>query len=196
MNLIDDRNSIRCAALSASLLMLSGVSDAAALSQDATAAAASGDAPSIAAQWQAYDLNFHYFGFSTYYSCTGMEGRLKEMLINLGADRDVRVSASGCFGSADISKLVQAHIKVKMPAAQATSASDSFQAMTKTVNLKSNSNGGIGSGDCELLEQVRDQLLPALKLQVVDDGLHCIPGQVSIGAQTLQVKALVAQAVK
>ncbi len=46
-------------------------------------------------------------------------------------------------------------------------------------------------GDCELLEQVRDQLLPALQLKIVKDDLHCFPGQEVLANRTMQIAALV-----
>lgn len=145
----------------------------------------------VTAQWQSYDLRFHYFGFTTYYSCSGLEDRLEQLLMEMGADRDVRVIASGCFGFHDVSKTLSARIQVRMPALQGTSQDASFPAVSKSVLLRSSRYGDMGAGDCELLEQVRDQLLPALKLQLVKDDLSCMPGQASLRGYTLQVMALI-----
>lgn len=155
-----------------------------------------GDSPAtapVAAAWQDYDLQFHYAGFTSYYTCTGLEDRLEQILKEMGAARDVRVSASGCFGGNDISNMLSAHIRVRMPAVAADAAPQTFAAANKTVNIKSRRMGEIGAGDCELLEAVRDQLLPKLKLQLVKDGLHCVPGQALLSSQTLQVQALIAE---
>ncbi len=155
-------------------------------------AAASGSAATVNAQWQSYDLRFHYFGFTTYYSCSGLEDRLEQILMEMGADRDVHVSASGCFGFGDFNNMLSARIKVRMPATDGVSPAASFPVVSKAVMVQGGQSGHMGSGDCELLEQVRDQLLPALKLQLVKDNLVCVPGQ-GVRRPVLQVMALIAQ---
>lgn len=153
---------------------------------------------SVTAQWQDYDLNFHYFGFTSYYTCSGIESKLEELLRELGADPKVRVSATGCFGSNDIGKSISARIKVRMPIQQTAVAPSvdgaSFKATSKSVVLRSGRGGDYGSTDCELLEQVRDQLLPALKMKLVKDDLRCIPGQPSLGSRGIEVMALLPEA--
>lgn len=152
-----------------------------------------GVAPTVTAQWQSYDLRFHYFGFTTYYSCSGLEDRLEQLLWEMGADRDVRVSASGCFGFHDVSNMLSARIRVRMPIIQSATNDTqgaSFSAVSKPVDLRSSRSGEMEAGDCELLEQVRDQLLPALKLPLIKDNLSCMPGQISF-RHVLQVMALI-----
>ncbi len=160
-------------------------------------AAVTGETPSsVTAQWQSYDLLFHYFGFTTYYSCSGLEDRLKQVLIELGSDPKVKVNATGCFGSHEIGNMLSAHIQVRMPTAQAAESEQTFAATSKPIKLLAGRPSDMGSGDCELLERVRDQLLPALKLQLIKDDLMCIPGQGSVGRQGLQVRALIPTPVK
>jgi hypothetical protein len=144
----------------------------------------------IAAQWQPFDVRFHYFGFTTYYSCDGLENRLEQILKELGADQEVRVSVSGCAGFNSIDNMLSARITGRMPAVSDASG-ETFAAISKAVTLQTHSSGSqVGSGDCELLEQVRDKLLPALKLQAVTDSLRCTPGM-TFGSRSLQVRALV-----
>ncbi|MGD9842658.1 MAG: hypothetical protein AB7F79_05785 [Steroidobacteraceae bacterium] len=157
---------------------------------DATAA--------VSAQWQSFDLRFNYFGFTTYYSCDGLEDRLEQILKQLGAHEDVRVSVSGCAGFNAVNNALSARIRVRMPmardATQDDSHDESFTAISTLVTLQTLSAGShVGAGDCELLEQVRDQLLPELKLQPLKDTLRCIPGQGQVGSQSLQVMALLAK---
>lgn len=153
-------------------------------------------ASNVQAQWQPRELNFHYMGLSTYYSCTAIEDRLEQLLRDLGAKPDVRVSATGCFTPSDVSKMISARIRLSMPVAADGAAPTkdvaAFPAQHKVVTLRTHPDNQFGSGDCELLEQVRNQLVPALKLQIVKDDLHCIPGQATVGNQTVQVATLVA----
>lgn len=154
----------------------------------------SGVSQGAPAVWQSYELNFHYFGSTTYYSCSGLEDRLEQILREMGANQDVQVSASGCFGSADIGNMLSARIRVRMPVAPGESQTETFRAASTPVTLRSGSNGSTGSGDCELLEQVRDQILPALKIQLVKDELRCIPGHANYSGRVLQVMALLPEA--
>jgi hypothetical protein len=178
----------------ASMVCLTGVaiSSAAAAPQAQSSQSSSESAVNQpqAAVWQAYELQFHYFAAHTYYSCSGLENRLEAMLRQLGAAKDINVMVTGCFGTADVGNMLSARIKTRMPAAAGEAPSDSFQATSKLVVLRSGRAGDNAGGDCELLEQVRDQILPALKLKLVKDDLNCVPGMANSPSRSLQVMAL------
>lgn len=148
--------------------------------------------PAVQAQWQPRELNFYYKGFSTLYSCSGIEERLERLLRDLGARPDVRVSAVGCQPPMEVSSMISARIRANMPVeAAASDQGASFPAQRKVVTLTTLHGNQVGAGDCELLEQVGNQLVPALKLEVVKNDLHCVPGQAMIGNRGVQVSALV-----
>jgi hypothetical protein len=147
----------------------------------------------VQAQWQSRELTFHFMGFRTYYSCSAIEDRLEQMLRELGANSDVRVVATGC-SPAPVSSMITARVRLSMPidvGSAATPDSPTFSAQKKVVTLAIHDGHHVGAGDCELLEQVRDQLLPALKLQIVKDDVHCFPGEAVLGNRTMQIAALV-----
>lgn len=146
----------------------------------------------VNAQWQAYDLSFHYFGLTTYYTCTGLEDRLEHLLRQMGAHSDIRVRATGCLGPDDISRSQLVRIRARMPVAPAGEGGDAFTANRRVISLKTQSLSNQGAASCELLEQVRDQLLPKLNIQLVKDDLQCIPGQPSHIGRSLQVQTLIA----
>lgn len=179
-----------CAAVA--LLQITGASAQSGAVSEAGVVPQAVPAVQVQAQWQPHELNFHYFGLTTFYSCTGLEERLEQILRQLGAHPDVRVSATGCLGPSDISRSQIARIRVRMPAAPAGGTADAFSATRKVVSLKTHDIGNNGAGACELLEQVRDQLLPKLNIQLVKDDLQCIPGQPSHIGRSLQVQTLVA----
>jgi hypothetical protein len=170
------------------------------LTLSAFAQEAASDANSVTAQWQPYDFNFTFMGLSTYYSCSGLENRLEQILLQLGAKPDMQVSASGCFNGDRVSKMVTARVRATMPVevaatadtAQSTDAT-SIKAQRKTITLNTQISGYTGSGDCELMEQVRDRLLPAIKLKALENNLHCIPWQEMLFNQTVKVPALIAE---
>jgi hypothetical protein len=113
-------------------------------------------------------------------------------LRDLGARKDLLVSATGCIGG-HVTPLISVRVRVSLPLqGEVADSKDSVMANPKTVELKSKSNGDSGAGDCELLEQMRDRLLPELKLKSAGDNLRCIPGQAGIGSRTLKVPTLIA----
>ncbi len=177
----------------ASCLVFAMPSGAAVSAQSSSAVPANEPA---AAVWQAYDLDFHYFASGTYYNCSALETRLETMLRQLGAEKDVRATVTGCFGTADVGNMLSARIHVRMPALAGDAPAESFMATTKTITLKSGRSGDSSGGDCELLEQVRDQILPTLKLKVVKDDLNCIPNSANPPNRSLQIVALLPEVSK
>src|SRR5882672_12674666 len=66
------------------------------------ASAWSADAPSgtpIAAVWKEQHLEFFYMGRTSRYSCDGLRDKVRAMLLDLGARRDLKISAVGCGDS-------------------------------------------------------------------------------------------------
>jgi hypothetical protein len=187
------RQVVRCASVLSVAVAGAGTASAAASHSSSSASIVNEPA---AAVWQAYELQFHYFASHTYYSCSGLESRLEAILRELGADKDVRASVTGCFGTADVGNMLNARIKVRMPVAAGDAPAESFLASSKVVTVRGGRQGASMSGDCELLEQVRDQILPALKLERVKDDLNCIPGAANSPNRSLQVRALLPEAVK
>lgn len=156
----------------------------------AVAQSALGAEAEVQAHWQDYQVSFGYSSLNTLYSCNGIEDRIEDLLRQLGARKDARASAAGCGGD-QVSPMISVRIRAALPVAGAASqGGETFTAQHKSVQLKTKSNGAVGSGDCELLEQIRGRLLPELKLKSTGDDLRCIPGQPSIGVGTLNVAAL------
>jgi hypothetical protein len=152
----------------------------------ASAWAAEGETQQAA--WKSYDLDFPYMGSTTVYSCTGIENRLEQILKQLGARSDVRVTGLSCAGDRP-TKAISTRIKASLPSTS-EGEGEKFPVKATTVTLNARSDG-IGSGDCELLEQFRDRVVPKLGLKAVGDDLRCIPRQAPTVAGTLRVAALI-----
>ncbi|MDE2219433.1 MAG: hypothetical protein KGJ52_03555, partial [Gammaproteobacteria bacterium] len=61
------------------------------------AAALEGTEPATApAQWHKQTLKFDYTGFTTLYTCDGLEGKVRQILLTFGARDDAKVHATGC----------------------------------------------------------------------------------------------------
>lgn len=160
------------------------------------------------ARWDARNIPFSYVGTTTRYSCSALEEKIRNLLIAVGGHPRTRVRASGCQGSRP-SRVISLRIAtaVPRPAAEPKSSQvverekllerlgvrqelrGEFLARPGRVNL-GKSTLGLAPGDCELLTQLRDQVLPKLGVRVEQDNLNCSPHQLSSARPRLSVTAL------
>lgn len=166
----------------------------------------------IQSVWMPQEIRYSYVGFTAAYSCTAAESRLKDILLALGAHPQTKVRANGCYNdrpsksffisittatpvAAKDMKFVrtekseQALIE-KLGGAKAVS-SEPFPAQWQTVNLSRDRKLNLKPGDCELMQGLRDSVLPKLSIKVVADGVQCVPHQLTIQTPELTVSALV-----
>jgi len=54
------------------------------------------DSSTTAAEWHPQQLTLNYSGFTTLYSCDGIEHKVREILLTFGARKDLTVRATGC----------------------------------------------------------------------------------------------------
>src|SRR6267154_4119568 len=77
-----------------SLAVLAAQTCAAATPQAAAPTAVTGIP--MAAVWREQHLEFFYMGRTSRYSCDGLRDKVRAMLLDLGARRDVKIAAIGC----------------------------------------------------------------------------------------------------
>lgn len=167
----------------------------------------------IAAVWKPVDVQFSYHGFTTSYSCDGLEQRVAQILGVLGAHPNTRVAATGCptNGPSDHAFV---HITggLPMPAADAKPVAsgdksraellqrlgvkpsmdqDQFPATRKVIDLSRERQARLEPGDCELMEQLSREVFPKLGLKVVDGDSRCFPNQLPISTPRMKVSALI-----
>jgi hypothetical protein len=140
------------------------------------------------AAWSSpHELDFLYTGFTSRYSCDGLQDQLRDILLKLGARDDRQmVRAGACGGSSDRpSRLVSARIKVAT--LQPASGAAAVDAVWKKVTV----GGGSNEVDCELLEQVKKDLLPLFTTRnVKGPSVNCIPNQATVVTPTLTLEVL------
>ena len=181
------------------------------------AESADGAAP-VQSVWQPQEIKYSYTGFTTAYNCDAFESKLKSILKTLGAHPETKVRATGCdFNRPSRNFFVTVTTATPVPASeeavkriksagysesqqkllerlgtkQAVS-SDQFPAQWKTVDLGNDRKLDLQPGDCELMEGLRDHVLPKLDMKVVSNKVHCTPKQLSIQTPELKVSSLVA----
>lgn len=175
-------------------------------------------APAVNAVWVEQELNFHYAGFTSYYSCGGLEGKIEWLLRELGAKPGFKVQGRGCVKLSGPELMPGARIVASMPfeatpelmaelarddsrrklvarvtgdASSVTEATAQFPARVRRVEFVSSRSGrGLQDGDCEFMDQAVRQLFPRLGVRVVEGGTKCAPNTVALGAVNMTVEVL------
>jgi hypothetical protein len=182
-------------------------------------AAAADATPSVApvvAVWKMQQLTFEYRGSSTFYSCRSLHDKLKVILIGVGAREAMDLRSYTCDEASGIARF---QIRFESPVVAtpenviAITTHDStaelvarvngkhlenavdvqrFAAEWRTVSFARDREMKLAPGDCELVEQVRQQILPQLSIQIVRDNVRCSAALGNISPPRLTVSALMA----
>ena len=161
---------------------------ATALSVTALAALASplrGDAPPTPSLWQEHKGKVTYFGITSVYSCTGIESKVRQVLLLLGARKDMSVNASGC-NSRDMpmghAMTVSIRVFSLAPAGSAEiapGAAPPVMATWSPVAIDGQRPPFMGDGDCELIDQLHEFITKNFSAQNIDYRASCTPHQVT-----------------
>jgi hypothetical protein len=159
------------AAAFAAALLLGG----AALADDPAAAAAQ------PGTWQSHKYTFQFLGFTTTYSCDGLADKLRLLLLAAGARADVKAQPGACasgFGRPD--KFARADLTFyTLTPTEAPTDAKPVNGTWRPVTFANNSPRELGLGDCELIEQFRDRVLPMFNTRNVVSNTACVPYQYS-----------------
>jgi hypothetical protein len=157
-----------------------------------TAAASAAEPAAAPAQWHKQELKFNYTGFTTLYTCDGLEGKVRDILLTFGARKDAKVRATGCSdGPNRPSRFawVSAEFSSLAPAADAAAA-DVVKAGWARVQLAPNRPSYMGAGECELVEQMRELLQKGFALRNTEYRTSCTPRQVSVADYGVNTEVL------
>ena len=202
------------ALLASPLAMSFYAADARGAQPEPAAVAASG-AP-VQAIWKPQEVEFYFQSFTTFYSCSSLEAKVKRLLIAVGAQKDLKVSTRGCFSSSEIARMPRVEIELTSPVAvspevlaeldktrstreltarvrgdskQADVQEQQFAAQWQRVSL-SRGKLNLEPGDCELIEQLKKKVFPKLAIRIVEDEVQCAPNQITMTQPRLIVEAL------
>jgi hypothetical protein len=169
---------------------------------------------SVPSTWNVQEIRYNYVGFTTAYNCDAAEDKIKQILLTLGAHPSTQVRAAGCdlnrpsrhfFLTVTSATPVPATDAVAVPAkgektrqqlverlgSKNPIGTDQFPAAWKSIDLSRDRKLDLRPGDCELMEGLRDNVLPKLSVKVESDQVQCTPRQVGISTPELKVSALV-----
>jgi len=146
-----------------------------------------------AAVWTPKETNFVYRGFTTRYSCDGLRTRMLDLLIELGARRDLQVRGYGCTHSVGPDPF--AGVNIKMNVLQPATQQDvqTVAVHWQRIDLLNDRNlrdPADAAGDCELINQIKQEILPLFATRNLDYSATCEHHHVVVGGTRLKVDVL------
>lgn len=143
---------------------------------------------SVTAVWVPKHVQFVYQGFTTRYSCDGLRDQVRDMLEKLGA-KDLKVWEMPCASPLGVPSPfpgVRVDMKVLVPASDSQAAKDQekgppVQARWQNVVLMAPNASYDAQGQCELIEQFKESLLPLFSTRKINYGSTCVPHQLTLG---------------
>jgi hypothetical protein len=132
--------------------------------------------------WQKHEYTFQFLGFTTTYSCDGLASKLKVLLIAAGARADAKSNSGACsrgYGTPD--KFARAYLifYALAPVGTADSVTAPINGVWRSEALGDRSPREVRLGDCELVEQFRDKVLPMFTTRNIENRMTCVPHQLS-----------------
>lgn len=132
--------------------------------------------------WVHHAANVNFLGYTSTYTCDGMEGKVRDILRYLGARRDVSVRAQGCpRGPDSLERVLWLNIEFDTlaPAPEGTATADLVPAQWKPVQIDSQRPFFMGEGDCELLDALKPLVTANFPVRSFNYEANCAPYQVS-----------------
>jgi hypothetical protein len=143
----------------------------------------------VAAVWKEQHIDFFYMGRTARYSCEGLRDKVRAMLLDLGARRDLKIMAIGCedYGRVRVNSMAPSlNITFSAPALPDASVKPlregdlaATDARFETFTISSDAFRNMGIGDCELVEEFTHQILPKLVTRGLKRDITCVPYQQS-----------------
>jgi hypothetical protein len=140
--------------------------------------------------WVPLQLTFPYRQFTTQYSCSGLETRMKSLLLKLGARPDLDVRGYGCTKLTGPDPF--AGVKIKMNVLEPAGPRPGLAAHWQRVDLLENRELLEAAADCELIEQIAQKILPLFTVRNVDYRATCQARNLVPGTTRLKADVLVA----
>ena len=128
------------------------------------------------AVWTQHDLIVSFDHLPQIYSCNDLWYKFHAVLLAIGARPDMRILAYQCGkGLGQLAHSPQVHVHFSIPQAVRGSAARwaDVNVEPRTVRLAPGHPASIKASDCELLRQMKDDLLAALPDRVLQFNLAC-----------------------
>jgi len=153
--------------------------------------------PVVAGTWEHHKANFSYFGITSLYSCSGLESNIRQLLLHLGARKDLTVHAYGCpygYDTPGRTAVVDLDFYSLSPStdanANAANTADTVKARWTPVEVSANRPNFICHGDCELLTEMKDVLSKNFSWRDLKYRTDCVPHEVNLNDFSVRAEAL------
>ena len=140
------------------------------------AAPATASKPYIAStgDWTPRDVTVRLSYLPRRYSCDELSDRFHDLLLALGAQPEMKILTSECFGGVEAYS-PRVHLRFSVPSTPANVPTRVAGAdgSSKTLRLAPGHLGSWTRNDCELMRQIKDKLLPQVAPKIVAFSLAC-----------------------
>jgi hypothetical protein len=143
------------------------------------------------AVWAQKELTFAYTGFTTKYTCDGLQAKMRSVLLLLGSRPDLRVRGYGCTRLTGPDPFAGVTIRMNVLQRADKPAGHAVPAHWKMVDLLANREPVDAAADCELIDQIRQKILPLFATRNVDYSATCERGHVLPGGTRLTAEVLI-----
>lgn len=146
----------------------------------------------VTGAWQHHEVTFSYTGFTSLYTCSGLEDHVRQILLHLGARKDLKVSAYGCPGWDNVpsrTAWVRTDFYTLAPAPDAA-GSDAVRAHWTPLVVTPLRPSFMGDGDCELVDQMKDLVTKNFSLRDVQYRTSCVPNELHLDSYAVKGQAL------
>jgi hypothetical protein len=141
------------------------------------------------AVWKEQHVEFSYTGRTSRYSCDGLLEKVRAMLLDLGARRDVKLTPLHCADAEPMHGPMHgdgggSRIKIVFSSPARPEAVDKplhpgdlavTDARFEPFTIMSDAFRNMGIGDCELVQEFTRQILPRLAVRDVRQDILCVP---------------------
>jgi|ERR1700722_1308999 len=146
----------------------------------------------VSSQWQHHKVKFNYTGFTTLYTCDGLETHVRQILLHLGARKDIHVAAAGCpgpYNTPSHTAWVDTDFYALAPAVDAGTA-DSVQARWTPLSVTPVRPSFMGDGDCELVQEMKPLITENFTLRDVAYRTDCFAHEITLNGFSVTGQAL------
>ncbi|HUN26868.1 MAG TPA: hypothetical protein VMU67_11195 [Steroidobacteraceae bacterium] len=186
------------AVLPLGLVLAVGAGLTAAVPSPALAASDSDATQTVSAQWVRKKIFFVYQGFTAHYSCEGLTSDVRHVLAELGARRsDLNVRELACTTALGVPNAfpgVEGTFSVLEPLSASGAPSSGAEPVPVSahwvkVRLKLGTFLNYG-GDCELIDQIKQKIIPLVTTRNVRFSEECFPHQLAPPGSQLEAEVL------
>lgn len=144
------------------------------------------------ANWHHTKQKFTYMGFTSLYTCDGIEDKVREILRMFGARKDAKVRATGCTeGPGKPSRSVWVEVEFDaLVAGAAASGAETVTGRWMPIEVAAHRPFNMQEGDCELIEHMRGMLTQGFAFKDLEYETRCVPHQTTLGSYSIKGKVL------